>query len=260
MSVYDRVQYTVEKLIPIGLLLFVFAAVMASIRVTAPTYDEYEYISRGYLYLKTGDTHLKLRHPVLLDELAAAPLLLLPEIQLPLDEPSLAAGDFHVFARVFFWEANESLVDRMITLARLPKIFLLLLLATAVYRWTCEIFGRKAGLVAMSLAVFDPNLLAHGRLVTPDVGQTFFIFLAAFTWWRYLRHRLVACSGCWHRCGMAQTADSRRLSFIRFCLVTVAYQRPFAAELIVATVGGFVRRVSASLAIIWAVYRFRGPG
>ena len=60
------------------MLLFLLATAVSSLRYTSPTYDEHEYIARGYLYLKTGDTRLKLRHPVLLDTLAAVPLLLLP--------------------------------------------------------------------------------------------------------------------------------------------------------------------------------------
>ncbi|MCA9900220.1 MAG: glycosyltransferase family 39 protein, partial [Anaerolineales bacterium] len=62
-----------------------------------------------------------------------------------------------------------------------------LLLTTAVFAWTRQKFGTMAGLVAMTLVVFDPNWLAHGRLVTPDVGQSTLIFLSVYTWWRYLQ-------------------------------------------------------------------------
>ena len=62
------------RLLPVLLLLLLFWGSLSSIRVTAGTYDEYEYIARGFTYLQTGNTHLKLRHPVLLDSLAAVPL------------------------------------------------------------------------------------------------------------------------------------------------------------------------------------------
>ena len=178
-----------------------------SIQNTSPTYDEHEYIARGYTYLKTGDTNLKLRHPILLDTVAAVPLLFLPGIHLPLDHPSLAAGDFHLYARVFMWEVNEPIADQIVFLARLPNMLLTLLLVTAVSLWAKLLFGRKAGLFAMLIALLDPNILAHGRLVTPDVGQTTFIFLSVFTWWLFLQKK------SWPRLlfagamlGLAQTA------------------------------------------------------
>lgn len=252
------------RLLPVVLLLLLFGVSLSSIRVTSGTYDEFEYISRGYTYLKTGNTNLKLRHPVLLDSLAAVPLLLLPDIQLPLDSSALAAGDFHVYARNFMWEANAAIANKIYFLARLPVMALSLLLATAVFAWSHQKFGTMAGLVAMTLLVFDPNWLAHGRLVTPDVGQSTLIFLSVYAWWRYLQKSV------WPRLilagillGLAQTAGFPALILYPILfLVTVAhlYQRQQLRTLAWPWLLRLIGLGLLSLLTIWAVYDFAwGP-
>jgi hypothetical protein len=249
-----------SPLLPAILLLILFASQLLSLPQTSPTYDEYEYITRGYTYLQSGNTNLHLRHPVLLDTLAAVPLLLLPTLQLPLEHPSLAAGDFHFYSRIFFWERNAALADQMIWLARLLPLALTLLLATTVYRWGTSQFGLLAGLVALTLAVFDPNLRAHGRLVTPDVGQTTFFFLACFLWWRYLqrpsRRRLLAAGVA---LGLAQAAGFPGLLLYPILAVVSAVTwwpdgRRYA---LISTVYRLFIAGLLSLVVVWAVYRFQ---
>jgi hypothetical protein len=249
-------------LLPALLLLIFFAAQLATFAHTSPTYDEYEYLSRGYTHLRTGNTTLLLRHPVLLDTLAAVPLLLLnPTI--PQDAPSLAQGDFHVYSRLFFWELNANLADQMIWLARLVPLTLTLLLATAVFRWAATQFGLTAGLVALTLAVFDPNLRAHGRLVTPDAGQTAFFFLTCFLWWRYLRKpttpRLLVAAIV---LGLAQTAGFPGLILypVLAVVTAVSWHSWSSRANVVTAVRVLLAAGLVSLGVIWAVYRFQwGP-
>lgn len=67
------------------------------------------------------------------------------------------------------------------------------LLATAlcwlVYRWSRALFGVAAGLLSLVLCVFDPNILAHGRLITADAPAALFMLLATGCLWLVL-HRL----------------------------------------------------------------------
>ena len=251
------------RIIQVVLLLVMFWAMLHSVQNTSPTYDEHEYIARGYTFLKTGDTHLQLRHPILLDTIASLPLLLLPEIKLPLDHPSLAAGDFHVYARVFLWEVNEAIADKIVFWARLPNMLLTLVLVTAVFQWTRTQFGLKAGLLAMTVAVLDPNLLAHGRLVTPDVGQTTFIFLSVLSWWRFLQKqtwlRLLLAGGV---LGLAQTAGFPALIVYPVIgLITAVHGwRQDRLQRWLLLSGALMAVGFVSLFMIWAVYRFTwGP-
>jgi 4-amino-4-deoxy-L-arabinose transferase-like glycosyltransferase len=58
--------------------------------------------------------------------------------------------------------------------------------AAFVYRWGRELYGVPAGLLATFLYAFSPNLLAHTRLITPDIALTVFAFGATFFFWRSL--------------------------------------------------------------------------
>lgn len=70
--------------------------------------------------------------------------------------------------------------------ARYPTMLASLVLAWLVFRWSRELYGALAGLLALFLYVFDPNLLAHSRYVTTDLYCVLTITLSLYTFWRFL--------------------------------------------------------------------------
>jgi len=48
-------------------------------------------------------------------------------------------------------------------------------------------FGAGAAFIALTLLAFDPNLLAHGALITTDVGLACFMFLSVFMFYRFVK-------------------------------------------------------------------------
>ena len=249
------------NLIAVALLLLMFGQALGSARLKSPTMDEQNHIARGLAYLRTGDPRLSVEHPPLVNALCALPLLLDPQIELPLDHPSWQSGAWYVFADEFLWRANAASVDRIVFLARLPVIWLGLLLGALVYRWARELGGARAGLPALFLLACDPNILAHARLVTTDLGVTVFSFLAVYALWRMLRSRpgsrpseLLAGVAL----GLALTAKfSALLLCPLFCLlvlwqaITRRTLRPVLALIIVFVLAAFT---------LWAVYGFEfGP-
>lgn len=174
------------NVIAVALLLLIFVQTLGSARLKSPTMDEQNHIARGLAYLRTGSLRLSVEHPPLVNALCALPLLLCPQIKLPLDHPSWQSGAWYAFADEFLWRANAADVDCIVFLTRLPVIGLALLLGALVYRWARELGGARAGLVALFLLACDPNILAHARLVTTDLGVTVFSFLAVYALWRVL--------------------------------------------------------------------------
>ena len=175
----------VVNFIAAGLLGLMCVLMISSACLKSPTMDEQNHIVRGYAYLRTGDLRLNLPHPPLINSLSAAPLLLLPDLKLPTDSPAWENAHTITFATQFLWHANQN-ADRTLLLARLPIILLAILLGCFVFRWAAELHGPLAGLLALSLYVFDPNILAHGRLTTTDLGVTCFMFVAVYCFWRWL--------------------------------------------------------------------------
>lgn len=155
----------------------------------SPTMDEQNHIARGITFLRTGDPRLSLEHPPLVNAISALPLLTLPDLRLPTDQPSWQAMQppgayWYFYADQFLWQYNRPYINQILFLARLPVVWLTLMLALVGFRWARQLWGRRAAWLALALLLFDPNLLAHGRYVTTDLGGTLFVFLAAFQLWR----------------------------------------------------------------------------
>lgn len=166
-----------------ALLLFFFLAV-DSLVDDSPTMDEQNHIARGLAFLRTGDPRLSLEHPPLINALSALPLLTMPELRLPTDHPSWERREgWYEFADLFLWQYNDD-VDRVLFLSRLPVVGLTITLALAGYWFAGRLWGRAAALPALLLFLFEPNLLAHGRYATTDLGGTLFTFLTSAALWR----------------------------------------------------------------------------
>jgi hypothetical protein len=52
---------------------------------------------------------------------------------------------------------------------RFATIALSLVLGWYVFTWSRQVYGAKAGILSLCLFAFDPNILAHGHLVTTDL-------------------------------------------------------------------------------------------
>ena len=68
---------------------------------------------------------------------------------------------------------------------RMPTIFLGVLIGWLVFAWAREAFGPWAGLLAVALFSFCPNLLAHSALITTDAMTALAIFAAGYAFWRF---------------------------------------------------------------------------
>ncbi len=169
-------------------LLLMFALTLTSLRSLGPTFDEQGFLVRGLGYLRGENQHMRVGHPLGLNALNAALLVGDESVRLPTDHPSWQQTSFHRPAELFLWEIGND-VARTMFLARLPTIWLGLLLAALAGRWAWQLTRKHwAALLALGLVALDPNILAHTRLTTTDLGLTFFAFLAGYgLWWFWQR-------------------------------------------------------------------------
>jgi 4-amino-4-deoxy-L-arabinose transferase-like glycosyltransferase len=177
-----------RPLVILILLLILFAQLLSSAGLKSPTMDEPNHLTRGYAYLKTGKLRFTATsgHPPLYNLISALPLCLLDEIGSPQDYPGWDGGFVNAYATAFVF-GNPVPLYRLFFLGRLPTMFATLCLAALVARWVGELYGPWGSVVSLVLCTFDPNLIAHGRLVTTDVGITLFFVLAVYAFWRFLR-------------------------------------------------------------------------
>ncbi len=155
--------------VAVVLLLCLFSLqCLGSMRMKSITYDETTYYGIGKDILERGSWEAPLAsdQPPLSYYVHSLPLLGRPEDNLALRKrlgyPHLAA-------------------------ARRAMLPVALLLGLGVYLWSRSLMGRAAGLLSLALYASSPNMVAHARLITPDVTLSCFYFWTSFIVWQSLR-------------------------------------------------------------------------
>ena len=154
--------------IGVTLLLTVMATELAlSARQQSQTFDEGVHIFAGYRYWKNFDFGANPEHPPLVKLVAALPLL-----RLPLRTPSIPDADFKMVeyrtGRDFLY-GNDA--NTILWRARMAAAVLTICLGLAVFLVANSMWGAGPAFLALTLFVFEPNFLAHGALVTTDIGR-----------------------------------------------------------------------------------------
>jgi hypothetical protein len=164
-----------------------------AMRMNSATFDEGAHLPAGYTHLALGDHRLNPEQPPLVKLLAAAPLLAVRP-QLRTDDLAWALARQWEFGRRFLYRWNDA--DRLLFLGRLPVVALASCLLVAVFLEARRRFGAGAAAAALGLAALSPEVLAHGALVTTDLGFALVSFLSAAAFVRLLERptplRLVA--------------------------------------------------------------------
>ena len=169
-----------ERWLGAGLLLVLAAQLFYGLWTDGMTDDESVYIGAGYRHLH-GDFEINPEQPPLAKMLGALPLLALR----PARPAELPGDDQCGWAYRFFHQANRDLP--LLAWARVPIVFLTIGLAFLLWLWAREAGGSGAGLLALVIVTFHPAILAHGHLVTTDLAAAFWMLLASWLYWRFLR-------------------------------------------------------------------------
>jgi hypothetical protein len=182
----------------VALLVAVFAGqCILSMLQKSATSDEVPHLTAGYCYIKTGDYRLNFEHPPLAKMIAALPLVGL-ELKLDTSIPAWSQNREWAFAERFI-NHNTVPAQTIIFWGRLPMVLLGILLGLLVYTWAREVYGHVAGLAALVLFAFCPNMLANSALVTMDVANCLFSMLTLYAFYHLLKKptwRLAALTGC----------------------------------------------------------------
>lgn len=208
------------------------------------TMDEKAHIPASYSYVKYLDMRINPEHPPLIKDLSGlSMLLMLPNLNFPIISDLWDQGDQNVdqtkhpegpvrtwglaqweFGDRFLFESGNN-PDEITFSARIPIIFLAVLLGFFIFLWTRELAGTLAGLFALLLYTADPNIIGHNHLVTTDIGIAAFVFFSTYFFVRFLKNpspQNIILSGVF--LGLVQLAKfSAIILFPLFGLIVIAY-------------------------------------
>ena len=251
-----------------ALLMLLFAIQIVSVvRQESLSWDEGDHIFAGYMAWKTHDYRYNPEHPPLMKALATLPLLGLP-LKAPADQQRYFKEEAYLDGRELLFHNPPYSVESLTLRVRLAAGIVALLLAALVFCAAWEMFGLGAGLLALALLTFDPNILAHSALVTTDIGVSCFLLAAVYAFYRYrkkpsLSRLLVAAIAA----GLALATKHSAILLIPMLGVLALLELfyPLAEQEIRANLsrralhlGGALIAIGAiALLVLWSFYGFR---
>jgi len=248
------------------LLIILSLQLLLSIRQESQTWDEANHIYAGYRSLTDADFGLNPEHPPMVKLLATIPLLSSP-LTTPKLEDRFFKEEAFLGGKQFLYQNNA---DEILLRTRMAAAIFTLLLALIVFLGTKEMFGTGAAFIALTLLVFDPNLLAHGALVTTDAALSCFMFASVYAFYRYVKAPSVwRLSVVGIATGLALAAKHTGLLVLPILLllsvcevvrhwITINHQTKKAFGKHVLEIAGSMVAISLiAVAILWAFYGFR---
>ena len=172
------------KIIIVAILAFMALVSVLNAWNDSAIFDETAHIPAAYSYLKFHDMRLNPEHPPLIKDLAALPLMFM-RLNFDTGQKFWAQdvnGQWDA-GYYFLYQAGNN-PDKIIFWARLPIVILSLILGWFIFKWARELAGTAAGIFALILYAFDPNILGHNHFVTTDLGIAAFM---AFAFYYYLK-------------------------------------------------------------------------
>ena len=247
------------------LLLVLVAELTVSIKRQSLSWDEGDHIFAGYQSWKAADFGINPEHPPLVKGLATLPLLAM-HLKTPAPKGMAFFKDEAYFdgRDLIYDNGGLAIANKIIFRARMFAAVLSVLMALVVYLAALEMFGPIAALFAMTLIVFEPNLIAHGAYVTTDMGITCFMFATIFALFRFRERpswRTLLLVGLATGLALASKHSAVLLLPIALALGVCELVAPTAGErrthIARQYAIAFAGAASIGIIILWATYGFR---
>ena len=225
------------------------------------TWDEGDHMFAGYMMWHDGDYGLNPEHPPLVKLLATAPLL-----GRNLWVPRLQNRDFKVEAYLSGrdWLArNDGASGRLVFEMRLAAGLLAVAFSFTVFLVARDWFGPAAGLIALTLVVFDPTVLAHSGLVTTDIGVSLFLLASIYAFYRYVKEPTPLRLGLTGlMAGLLIATKHSGILLAPMLVLLMGWELWIAPagtrrRLALRLSGAFAAIIVMGVAVLWAFYGFR---
>lgn len=244
-----------------GLIVLQMILIAIIVHGESLTFDEGDHIFAGYMMWHTGDYGLNPEHPPLVKLVATLPLLH-EQLWVPPLKHRMFKGEAYLDGRDFM-ERNDGPGHGLLFRMRLAAGVFAVGLSVMVFLMGSRLFGQSAGLLALALVVFEPNVLANSDLVTTDVGVACFFLATIYCFYRYARQPSVIgllLTGL--AAGLTLSAKHSGIllapMLLGLTLVEIAFAERGQRKRMAGTLLlGLAATVALAVGVLWAFYGFR---
>src|SRR4030042_5308028 len=138
------------------MLFFMLGLAYYSLIGNSLTFDESSHLPAGYSYIVKQDMRINPEHPPLVKDLSGLSILLWSKLSgTPINFPdNISAWNQDIngqweFGANFLYKYNSTIADVIILVGRLPMLLIMLVLGIYIFRWTKELWGNYAALLAL---------------------------------------------------------------------------------------------------------------
>ena len=231
---------------------------------TSATVDEPFHILAGHRHWQCGDFGINPEHPPLLKLLATTPLNFRQLSEPPWECGSKLTPKFDGFSYGSTFIVENG-IDHTVITTRLAASLMSILLALLVFVAAWEMFGRWEALTALAIVAFEPNLIAHGSIVTTDMAMSATAFGAVYALYRFVKDQT------WPRffiaaiaIGLMLAAKHSAVIFVGILFILLISDAVLFRRHEIPLHNRVFRRIAAfsgmfliGLAILWSFYGFR---
>ncbi len=237
------------------------AQLWSSVVQLSITSDEVDHLHAAYRYWQCNDFGWNPEHPPLVKIVAGLPLQFMR-----INDPVANACGAQTSKAEDFVIGHAFLVsnpERMLMAARFAASSLALLLLLTVWFFARKMFGLPVAIIAGVLVAFEPNLLAHGALVTTDVAAALGMVLVIYATYNYVHEpRATRLLPLGLAIGFALCA--KHSSILVAVIVPVLlfadamfYSGGQRSRVLLRYAGALVLVAAVGLLVLWAAYGFR---
>jgi 4-amino-4-deoxy-L-arabinose transferase-like glycosyltransferase len=241
----------------VGVLLaqMAFSMVTTAVRQT-PTIDEPVYVGAAAEYVREHRLRHNPEHPPLGKLVIGAGVALAnPKVDLDVTADQGESG------RHLLYESGND-PWRLMLWARLPVIALTLSFGLVVFAFARELAGPAAGLAALALYCFSPDVIAHGSLATLDVPAAGFVLTSAWLLWRARRRPRLYVPLAGVALGAALATKMSVLPAVPVLMVLAGvsvWQASAGDRRLRRALAGVGLVALAAIALVWATYLMVDP-
>ena len=173
----------------LAVLLLSFHGILLweSARQLSATVDEGSHLATGLYSLQTHDFRLNRESPPLQNLICAAFAAFRFDYVLTFDNESWKNGIWNGSGTNLL-KANPQHFQDLLMAGRMGSVCLSIMLCFLVFIWARELWGDIPALGVLAITILEPNLIAHGQLVTTDCSAALTFLATGYVLWRFVKN------------------------------------------------------------------------